>query len=149
MGFRLFRRIKIIPGLRANLSMSGISLSAGKRGVGWLTANRHGMRATADTGIPGLWYTKYETNAHGGGKSGKPKGPRSKHYARAAEQEAPKTYRWLDPERPRDHQPTGWITGPENHMPVAVNVLMVLVTLPVLAFMLWVIYMFIYFAIYP
>ncbi len=33
MGFRLWRRVRIVPGLRVNLSKSGVSLSAGRRGA--------------------------------------------------------------------------------------------------------------------
>jgi len=47
MGFRFQRRIKIAPGVRLNLSKSGISTSVGGRG---LTLN---SRGTATVGIPG------------------------------------------------------------------------------------------------
>jgi len=50
LGWRFFRRVQILPGLRANLSKSGPSLSIGKRG--WVTTlSRRGRRATV--GIPG------------------------------------------------------------------------------------------------
>lgn len=50
MGFRLFRRIRIAPGLGINLSKSGISLSAGVRGAR-VTIGPRGVRRTV--GIPG------------------------------------------------------------------------------------------------
>ncbi|MBS0396467.1 MAG: DUF4236 domain-containing protein, partial [Proteobacteria bacterium] len=36
MGFRFQRRVRILPGLRLNLSKSGVSASVGGRGA-WLT----------------------------------------------------------------------------------------------------------------
>ena len=48
MGFRFQRRIKIAPGVRLNLSKSGISTSVGGRGF---TLN---SRGTATVGIPGI-----------------------------------------------------------------------------------------------
>jgi hypothetical protein len=50
MGFRFFRRIKIAPGLRMNLSRSGVSASVGRRGA-WFTIGPRGTRETV--GIPG------------------------------------------------------------------------------------------------
>jgi Protein of unknown function (DUF4236) len=50
MGFRFYRRINLFPGLRVNMSKSGISTSIGTRG-GWFTFGRRGSRATV--GIPG------------------------------------------------------------------------------------------------
>jgi hypothetical protein len=57
MGFRLWRRVRIIPGLRANISRSGISLSIGHRGA-WYTVGPRGRRVTL--GIPGsgLYWTE-------------------------------------------------------------------------------------------
>jgi Protein of unknown function (DUF4236) len=50
MGFRFSRRIRILPGLRLNLSKSGVSTSIGGRGA-WLTFGKRGTRATV--GLPG------------------------------------------------------------------------------------------------
>lgn len=50
MGFRFRRSISIIPGLKLNLSKSGISTSIGGRGA-TINFGRHGTRATF--GIPG------------------------------------------------------------------------------------------------
>ncbi len=57
MAFRFWRRFKIAPGIRLNLSKSGPSLSFGKRGA-WFTVGPRGARATA--GIPGtgMFWTK-------------------------------------------------------------------------------------------
>ena len=50
MGLRLFRRIKIAPGISINLSKSGLSASAGVRGAR-VTLGPRGVRRTV--GIPG------------------------------------------------------------------------------------------------
>lgn len=50
MGFRFHRSVRLLPGLRLNLSRSGVSASVGRRGA-WLTLGRRGVRATV--GIPG------------------------------------------------------------------------------------------------
>ena len=50
MAFRLFRRIKIAPGITINLSKSGLSASAGMRGAR-VTLGPRGVRRTV--GIPG------------------------------------------------------------------------------------------------
>jgi len=50
MGFRFQRRIKILPGLRLNVSKTGISWTVGTRGAS-VTA-RNG-RLTGNVGIPG------------------------------------------------------------------------------------------------
>jgi Protein of unknown function (DUF4236) len=60
MGFLRFRRtFRIGPGLRLNLSKSGVSASAGRRGL-WLTIGPRGTRTTI--GIPGtgLSYTEQQ-----------------------------------------------------------------------------------------
>lgn len=50
MGFRFSRRIKIMPGVRINLSKSGASLSAGPRGAS-VTVGKNGVYG--NVGIPG------------------------------------------------------------------------------------------------
>jgi len=68
MSFRLWRRIRIAPGVTLNLSKSGGSLSFGVRGAHF-TAGPHGKRVTA--GIPGtgLFYTNtLSGNKHGRGQ---------------------------------------------------------------------------------
>ena len=50
MGFRFFRRTKIAPGVRLNLSKSGVNTSVGRRGA-WFTIGPRGTRETV--GIPG------------------------------------------------------------------------------------------------
>src|ERR1700735_5101682 len=50
MTLRFFRRVRIIPGLRMNLSRSGVSLSVGRKGM-WYTVGPRGQRATL--GLPG------------------------------------------------------------------------------------------------
>lgn len=59
MGYlRLWRRMTIVPGLRMNLSKSGVSWSLGPRGAHF-TVGPHGTRRTV--GIPGtgVYYTSY------------------------------------------------------------------------------------------
>jgi hypothetical protein len=50
MSIRFWRRVRIVPGLRVNLSKSGASLSVGRRGA-WLTSGPRGQRVTV--GLPG------------------------------------------------------------------------------------------------
>ncbi len=62
MGFRLFRRIKIAPGVTLNLSKSGLSASFGPRGAKF-TVGPKGTRQTV--GLPGTGL--YYTTSHGYG----------------------------------------------------------------------------------
>lgn len=59
MGFRFQRRIKLLPGVRLNVSKSGISTSIGGRG---LTYN---SRGTVTAGIPGTGLS-YRHNLNAG-----------------------------------------------------------------------------------
>lgn len=56
MGFRFQRRVRLLPGVRINLSKSGVSASVGRRGA-WLTFGRRGARATLGLPGTGLSYT--------------------------------------------------------------------------------------------
>lgn len=56
MPFRFFRRVRIAPGLRVNLSKSGPSLSVGGRGA-WFTIGPRGPRGTVGGLGTGLFYT--------------------------------------------------------------------------------------------
>jgi hypothetical protein len=58
MGFRFHRSVRLLPGLRLNLSKSGVSTSIGTRGA-WLTFGKRGTRATV--GIPGSGISYTET----------------------------------------------------------------------------------------
>jgi len=60
MGFRFWRRMKILPGVTLNISKSGVSFSFGVRGLKY-TVGQKGRRTTV--GIPGtgLSYTKVHT----------------------------------------------------------------------------------------
>ena len=70
MGFRFFRRVRLLPGLDLNLSKGGISLSAGVPGAR-LTAGTSGLRATAGLPGTGLYYTrKLDTRGGRGRRSG-------------------------------------------------------------------------------
>ena len=50
MPFRFSRHLRLIPGLRLNLSTHGTSVSFGGRGH-WITVGRHSVRVTV--GVPG------------------------------------------------------------------------------------------------
>jgi hypothetical protein len=69
MGLRFQRRIRIAPGLRLNLSRSGISTSVGGRGA-WTTFGPRGRRRIT-LGLPGsgLFWTE-QWRARAGGASG-------------------------------------------------------------------------------
>jgi len=56
MGLRLFRRIKIAPGITLNLSKSGLSASAGVRGA-HVTLGPRGVRRTVGVPGTGISYT--------------------------------------------------------------------------------------------
>jgi hypothetical protein len=60
MGFRFRRTVRLLPGLRLNLSKSGVSASVGTRGA-WFTFGRNGTRATV--GLPGTGISYSTTNS--------------------------------------------------------------------------------------
>lgn len=78
MGFRFQKRIKIAPGVRLNISKSGVSTSLGRRGAS-VTVGKRGVRA--NVGIPGtgISYSEQLTSK------------RSKRPQRSASQAAPAT----------------------------------------------------------
>jgi hypothetical protein len=66
MGFRFQKRISILPGIRANLSKSGISARLGPRGAD-VNIGRDGI--TTNAGIPGTGLS-YRQKMGGGSKGG-------------------------------------------------------------------------------
>ena len=64
MGWRFRRSVRIIPGVRLNISKSGVSTSIGRRGA-TVNISKHGVRQTYGLPGTGLSYTRY-----------KPHGPR-------------------------------------------------------------------------
>jgi hypothetical protein len=67
MGFRLRKIIRILPGLRLNLSKSGVSASIGERGA---TVNLSDQGARSTVGIPGSGLSYSERiSAPGKGRS--------------------------------------------------------------------------------
>jgi hypothetical protein len=72
MGLRIFRRIRIVPGLTLNLSKRGASVSAGVRGA-HVTMGTHGTRETVGLPGTGLSYTATQAPARYGA-------PRAHHY---------------------------------------------------------------------
>ena len=63
MTLRFFRRIRVAPGLRVNLSKSGASVSIGRRGA-WYTIGPRGQRMTVGAPGTGLFWTE-----HGGARA--------------------------------------------------------------------------------
>lgn len=57
MAFRFTKRIRIAPGVRLNLSKSGVSTSLGKPGA-TVNVNKNGLQGTAGVPGTGLSYTK-------------------------------------------------------------------------------------------
>jgi len=66
MGFRFPKRISILPGVRINLSKSGVSTSLGPRGAD-VNIGKDGV--TANAGIPGTGLS-YRQKVGSGGKGG-------------------------------------------------------------------------------
>lgn len=64
MGFRFRRSFRVFPGLRLNLSKSGVSTSIGDRGA-WFTVGPRGTRATVGLPGSGLSYTEQHRNGVG------------------------------------------------------------------------------------
>jgi hypothetical protein len=77
MGFRFHRSIRLLPGLRVNLSKSGVSASIGTRGAR-LTFGNRGTRATV--GIPGTGISYTETL---------PRHPQETEHQQAEQESAP------------------------------------------------------------
>lgn len=57
MGFRFRKSIKLMPGVRLNVSSRGVSTSVGGKG-GTLNVSRHGVRGTASIPGSGISYAK-------------------------------------------------------------------------------------------
>jgi len=62
VSFRFRRRISILPGVRLNISRSGISTSIGRRGF-WTTYGKRGTRTTIGLPGSGLSYTSISSKA--------------------------------------------------------------------------------------
>jgi Protein of unknown function (DUF4236) len=62
MPLRFYRRIRIAPGLRINLSRSGVSTSMGRRGA-WFTIGPRGTRETIGVPGTGISYTEQQRAA--------------------------------------------------------------------------------------
>lgn len=71
MAFRFNKRIKIAPGVKLNLSKSGVSTTVGGRGAS-LNIGKKGVHANA--GIPGTGLSTRTKIAGGGKPSNKTKG---------------------------------------------------------------------------
>ena len=69
MGLRIFRRIKIAPGISLNLSKSGISTSVGVRGA-HLTVGPRGVRRTVGLPGTGVYYTSTSSTSSARSRTG-------------------------------------------------------------------------------
>jgi len=78
MGFRFNRTVRLFPGLRLNVSKSGVSASIGTRGA-WLTFGRKGTRTTVGLPGTGVSYTQ-TTPAHEHQDVGAPPGRASARW---------------------------------------------------------------------
>ena len=63
MSLRLWKRIKILPGITLNLSKSGISISFGRRGFKY-TIGKNRRQTTVGLPGTGIYYTKRKTKKH-------------------------------------------------------------------------------------
>lgn len=61
MGLRLRKSIRILPGLKINLSKTGASVSVGKRGMSYNIGKR-GIRTTVGLPGSGVSYSTYSPN---------------------------------------------------------------------------------------
>lgn len=61
MELRIWKRIYLTPFVRINLYTRGFTVSVGKRGLGWITFGRRGIRGTVPTGIPGVYLSQGES----------------------------------------------------------------------------------------
>jgi len=64
MGFRFSRRITIGPGVRLNVSKSGVSTSVGRKGA-WLRPGSKGTRSTV-VWLPGTGMSYFRSGTSGG-----------------------------------------------------------------------------------
>ena len=68
MSYRFFRRLRIAPGLTANLSKSGPSLSVGGRGGHVTIGGSRGRRTTIGLPGSGLYWTTTHRQASSGSR---------------------------------------------------------------------------------
>lgn len=66
MGFRFRRSFRVFPGLKINVSKSGVSESIGRRGA-WFTIGPRGTRTTVGLPGTGLNYTEQRKSPIGAG----------------------------------------------------------------------------------
>ncbi len=77
MGFRFWRRVRILPGVSLNLSKSGASLSFGPRGARY-TIGPRGTRATVGMPGTGLFYTTTGPGSNGRRKEAPSQEPKAR-----------------------------------------------------------------------
>ena len=79
MGWRFRKSIKLMPGVRLNLSKTGVSTSIGRPGA---TVNIRGRRVRGTVGIPGSGVSYSEETHIGGADMRKPDAPAAKTLGR-------------------------------------------------------------------
>jgi len=82
MGFRYSRRFRLAPGVRVNLSKSGVGYSIGRRGM-WLTKRANGGRQ-ATVGLPGSGLSYTARQHEQSTRTGTPMTKRTARMAHAA-----------------------------------------------------------------
>ncbi len=96
--FRLWRRKRIAPGVRLNLSKSGLSMTLGPRGVHY-TVGPRGTRATLGLPGTGLFYTSY-SSAHARHATGQHVASHGRAPAPAAQPSSPGARHYVEPMLP-------------------------------------------------
>ncbi len=69
MGFRFHKAIKLLPGVKLNLSKSGGSVSLGEKGFTYNIGEK-GNKATVGLPGTGMSYSSYESRKSGNSKAG-------------------------------------------------------------------------------
>src|SRR5713101_7253629 len=96
--FRLWRRKRIAPGVRLNLSKSGLSMSLGPRGAHY-TIGPRGTRTTLGLPGSGLFYTSYSP-AHARQATSRHVASRSRPTAPAVQPSTPGARQDVEPMLP-------------------------------------------------
>ncbi len=107
MGFRYGRRIRLAPGVRLNLSKSGVGYSVGRRGM-WLTKRGDGGRQ-ATVGLPGTGLSYTARQHEQSPRTGTPMTDRPNKQARGFVWTAPPGW---PPAQPGWAPPAGWQPDP-------------------------------------
>ena len=141
MGFRFRRTLKIAPGIRLNLSKSGVSASIGPRGAK-MTVGKDGVRTTVGLPGSGMSYTHYERypdSTTGTSIPFTPTCPRCGHHMRKAWANCPKCNYDLLPATTSPSTPVPTKTLPPEETPSASGCGFLLAIIAMVGFALYVI----------